>query len=317
MESPLTLALCANDKYAMPLAVTLYSALANLPSGTPVTIYVVENGITPSNKDKIAKVLARTATVPIIHYLSPEAETFANLSTGTYSVEAMFRLALPTLLPPGVERIIFLDCDLIIERSLLPLWGMSVSGTAALACRDYGLGFASSPIGPASCYRELGLVDDMPCLNSGLMVINVDFWRNHDVPGQVIDYTRRFAGRVLFADQDGINAVLAGDWRSLDPLWNVQISAVRAFDTWPASAHKEGMRPLIDSLIPNAHVLHYTGGRKPWDSGLFNPARGRFEHYLKASGWFSAPEYMEYRRRWLMSSLQNICRDISRKLAGK
>ena len=43
----------ADDRFAMPMAVTLYSALANMEHGRAVSLYIVDGGISIENREQI------------------------------------------------------------------------------------------------------------------------------------------------------------------------------------------------------------------------------------------------------------------------
>ena len=69
-----------------------------------------------------------------------------------------------------------------------------------------------------------------------------------------------------YGDQDGINAVIAGNWGELDPRWNVQlyISIDRTLRLIEDSPHKQRLIRDRWRLIRDAYIWHYVGSRKPW-----------------------------------------------------
>jgi lipopolysaccharide biosynthesis glycosyltransferase len=69
-------------------------------------------------------------------------------------------------------------------------------------------------------YRELGFAPDTKYFNSGLMVIDLDKWRNEHVTHRVIQCMHENLDHVNLADQYGLNVVLAKDWLELDRRWN-------------------------------------------------------------------------------------------------
>lgn len=52
------------------------------------------------------------------------------------------------------------------------------------------------------------------------MVVNLDWWRQHDVTAHVVAHLRKYENTVFLWDQEGLNAVLVGTWGELDPRWN-------------------------------------------------------------------------------------------------
>jgi lipopolysaccharide biosynthesis glycosyltransferase len=50
----------ADDKFAMPLAVTMFSALINLGPSVIPDLFIIDGGIKPQNKRRIEQVLANS-----------------------------------------------------------------------------------------------------------------------------------------------------------------------------------------------------------------------------------------------------------------
>jgi lipopolysaccharide biosynthesis glycosyltransferase len=196
---------------------------------------------------------------------------------------------------------------MIVERNLFEVWDAPDGGAAAiLAVRDFGVPVGELHPGLPPAYRALELNASLPYFNCGLLRVDLRLWRELDVGRQALDYCARFKDCVHWADQDGLNLALAGRIGELDPRWNVQIGAVRTFDDWPASSFKEAMRFERTRLFSSPGVLHFTGVRKPWNAGLTNPLRRRFDHYLRKSGWYPGLSYASYRATWLATNVRDI-----------
>src|SRR5579863_8991611 len=112
----------ADDKFALPLGVTLYSALANLSGVKAVSLYIMDGGISEENKRKLTAVLDVTHVAVNITWLNPGSDSLTGVKTGEWTAVTYFRLLIPELLPQNVDRAIYLDSDLVIEHSLRELW---------------------------------------------------------------------------------------------------------------------------------------------------------------------------------------------------
>ncbi|GAB4456933.1 MAG: glycosyltransferase family 8 protein [Armatimonadaceae bacterium] len=317
VDEPLILVCGGDNNFAMPLAVMLYSALANLRPDIPVHLYVLDNGIKEESKEEINRVLRQSSLPPRrldIYYCLADMSAYRDLKTGDWlNVSTYLRLTMPQLLPVSCNRALYIDGDMIVERDLWELWQMPLNDWDILAVRDYGIGYAAAPMGILP-YKELNLEPETPYFNAGIMVVSLNKWRNKKIVPAAFDYMVRYQDIISQADQEALNAVVAGNWGEVDLRWNVQIGAVQAFHTIPDSSHKQAMQPVVEALIHEAYVLHYIGGRKPWFAGLTNPTRARFDHYLRRSRWFpSLKQYQRYRMRWLANNLRLIARDLRKK----
>jgi lipopolysaccharide biosynthesis glycosyltransferase len=107
----------ADDKYAMPLAVTVCSILANLAPSRKILLFIVDGGIKELNKQRIIKSINSDRCT--IEWLKPSEDLLGNLKlTGHFSIAIYYRLLIPELLPQFFDRAIYLDCDLIVNTDL-------------------------------------------------------------------------------------------------------------------------------------------------------------------------------------------------------
>lgn len=131
--------------------------------------------------------------------------------TDHVSVEAFFRILCAQILPETLEKIIYIDCDVLNLRSLEELWNFEIDSYALGAC----LGGC-----PSDRKLALGLNGaDAWYFNSGVLLINLQYWREHNVTGEVLQFIRT-AGHLPRWDQDALNAVLKGRWRRLPFKYN-------------------------------------------------------------------------------------------------
>jgi lipopolysaccharide biosynthesis glycosyltransferase len=178
-------------------------------------------------------------------------------------------------------------------------------------------------------YEERGLDADHPYFNAGVLLINLEFWRERDIARQVFKYLRWHEDEVLFWDQDGLNYILANDWKALDRQWNVP-PKVMNYDTWGDTPFKRSLGDDVGRMQEDPYIVHYIGEDKPWMYGVEVPWQERYFHYLRESGWFSGEwewktwrveQAMEHYRhrlsaksRWLYSETKRSLVPLARLL---
>src|SRR4030095_3513940 len=129
----------ADDRYAMPMAVTLYSALANMETGRAVSLYIIDGGIREENRRRLTTVLNVTGLEVHIEWVKPDLSQLEGLAKYyTWITQAGYlRLLIPELLPTQCERAIYLDSDVVVERDLGQLWKQTIEAFPALALANY------------------------------------------------------------------------------------------------------------------------------------------------------------------------------------
>jgi lipopolysaccharide biosynthesis glycosyltransferase len=292
----LSLVCCADDGYAMPLAVTLFSAAANLSRERSAVFHLVDGGISAANKSRIEEVVRRGHRNVQVSWIAVDANLLRGLPLTKHLNEAAYlRLLVPAVLPATVAKVIYLDCDVIVQRDLSELWQTELDGNLLLAVQDFGVPRVGSYNGIRTQYERWGLTADDPYFNSGVMVIDLKKWRQRDISRRVIEFTRENQDTNLFCDQDGLNAVVGRDWKKLPLRWNSQVGALRNLDQIEDCPLRTDLYETHGSLLKEASILHFTGAGKPWTSGLRSPARPIFLCYLRRSGWFGTVRYRSFR----------------------
>src|SRR5690606_12610757 len=161
---------------------------------------------------------------------------------------AYIRLCAPYFLPKHIKRAIYLDVDMIVMKDISHLWNVDIGNYVIGAAIDRA-DKVSTPRGGIPNYKELGIPDESKYFNSGLLIIDLEAWRNMNATQLVINAIRDNYQYVTFSDQYGLNVVFANNWFELDPNWN----------RYPQESHKKpflihftGMKPIFKSYDFNA-----------------------------------------------------------------
>ena len=250
--APISIALCADANYAPHLATTLQSIFQhNRDEDLDVHVICTDDEPTArSRMEQVAHAFGRKLTFHV-----SGVDGFSHLMVREHFSHAVFlRLLLPEMLP-HVSRLIYLDCDLLVEAPLAPLWATDVEGKACAGVKEPGLS------------GRLGVRD---YINSGVLLLNLDYWRRHEVASQCISWLANNREQALMVDQDAINVVLDGQFVFLPQMWNLN----SADELGAASLQANPQR-----------VLHFAGPYKPWhlhyDFRLAEIYRG----YREATPW--------------------------------
>jgi lipopolysaccharide biosynthesis glycosyltransferase len=315
-SSPVVIACAADRAYAMPLAVMLRSVDAHLAPERPLVVHIADDGIPIGEKARITATLSARCT---INWIAARPWQRTSLPTwGRMPLTTYQKLAIGDWLPGELERVIWLDCDLLVLSDLGRLWALPNGDRIALAAQDPLVPRVGSRFG-VSAWRELGLAADVSYFNAGVMVIDLGRWRREKVAERAADYFRRFSDRVVFWDQEALNAVLAGQWGELDSRWN--------------------RNPVLHRLLATGDeapdgapwIAHFSGRLKPWTYAGASEFQATFDSYLDSTPWAGWRPRRSWRRavltRYSTSSLRRrlfpleqwwtaaICRLTRRRVA--
>jgi lipopolysaccharide biosynthesis glycosyltransferase len=280
-----------DDAFAMAVAVSVYSALHNLPRDVEPVVYLLSDGISEQNRSRIEEVLRSARAELQLTWLTPDLTAVDGVTPSPWNTRATYlRLFIPELLHGRHRRAIYIDGDVIVAESLMELWGRDLEGRMALAVENYSDPTVAT--GLSRTYQALGLAPTTPYFNAGVLVVDLERWHSESVGRRVLAFLREYGERAPFADQDGLNAILAGDWVRLHPRWNVQLLTL---DTYGHESLRAEDRALAQAeLLRSPAILHYTGPCKPWHVRYRGPAGRTFARYVGRSGWYPRAAYLRW-----------------------
>ncbi|MBB1494625.1 glycosyltransferase family 8 protein [Propioniciclava sp. MC1595] len=172
---------------------------------------------------------------------------------GHVSEAAFLRYLAPGLLPDD-DRCVYLDGDVLVRHDPRPLHYIDLAGRTLGAVQSRVTPFVASK-GGVGGWREWGLPSMAPYFNSGVLTIDMARWRQLEVTARLTRYLREHLDKATLADQEALNAAVAGDWIPLDRTWN--------YITYVADYFLQ--EPEHEPSSPN--IAHFAGRAKPWKFG--------------------------------------------------
>ena len=191
-----------------------------------VTIHILhDDTLTDENRQKFIHTAEKYSQGLELHDISAHKDILndprIDYARNRYSVGALFRLFIPEMMPE-LDRVIYLDCDVLCNRDIADLWNIDV--------HDYAMaGGIDLPELNGSIYREKMRLVLNGCrpetyINSGVLLMNLARIRERGVLSQMcIDWLARRGEMALAADQDALNSIFAGDIKILDSTFNQNI----------------------------------------------------------------------------------------------
>ena len=283
-QQPIHIVCASDETFVMPLAVMLKSLLLNARKSKKIIIYILSAGIQPDSKRMLIDSI-KTAESEI-RFVAVDLIPLQGLKTsgsgGRITIAAYFRLLIGSVLPDSIKKVIYLDADLAINEDIGELWDLPMGEHYLLAAQDQGERalYVSSPVG-LSNYRELGIEPDCPYFNSGVLVIDMDRWRNDNIGQKIIEYIRQNPDHIRFWDQDGLNALLHHNWGKLDFRWNVMMQ-MHTNSSWDAGPVKD--KATYRRVIQHPYIIHFNQIH-PWTPYVNRPYKRVFFHYLDMTKW--------------------------------
>lgn len=227
-----------------------------------IHIHAIATGISESEKQKIdAFVISAGSCIQYYSIQDPNIDDFITMSTWTSAV--YYRLYFPLLIGDDkIERILYLDTDMIVLRDLSELFTMPLDGYPIAAVYDNYV--VIQPL--------IGIPTPGEYFNSGMLLIDIRAWNDQKISERTMDYLRQYPDRIRYVDQCGLNAVLYKNWKKIDKKFNLLYTYIP----------EDASRRELDRLQHQSIILHFTLQR-PWHMLCKNRFRKLYRHYLKSS----------------------------------
>lgn len=238
-----------NSGYIPPLKVMLTSLLQSNPDSS-VTVYILHRSLTGQELAEVAAVLGERGAVRGIE-INDERLAEAPV-TDRYPTEMYYRIFAAHYLPKELERVLYLDPDLVVKGSLSELYQLELEECFFAA--------ASHVKGTMQRINEvrLDMEESGPYINSGVMLMNLPLLRQEQDAAEVFRYIEQHKKVLFLPDQDIISGLYSGRILPIDPYrYNM---TERLFMLRPNS---EAWLDL-EWVRENAVIIHYCGRNKPW-----------------------------------------------------
>ncbi len=281
----INVAFAADRAYLPHTAAMLRSMFDHAAPDRQINLFFLQTDIAQPDMDLLAEVVAtrpRTALHPIAAG-NPFETSYRSASrapsNATYNRFLLFDLL------PGLDRLLYVDVDMIFRGDVAEIFDTDMGGAPLGAVPDYimtrtltGPTRTAHPDIPdmGAYHRDtLGLSDAQIAgyFNAGLLLFN--FAAIDDVPGTGAKLIKMAqTGQYLFRDQDILNTYFKDSVFRLPARFNAFNSKLETYARVPQANYHEAMAGRADPL-----VIHYAAGdHKPWSGH----AIGQAQHYWDA-----------------------------------
>lgn len=275
MADNINIILATDKNYAQHATVAIASVLLNTHAPKNIHIFVIDDNIDTDNKEKM--LLSVDKLGGRISFIESNEKTLKNVFvSGNLTRAAYLRLDIPNMVPLNVDKIIYIDCDLLVLSDIEQLWETDLRGKPLAATEDFGI--LSSRVKRAEKIKNLDWKREYSYFNSGVLLIDVKLWRERNYANKLLTLatTRGFRHH----DQDVLNYLFMNNWAKLDMKWNL-IPPV--FNMPLCTVLNSDLRKKAIEALKEPAILHYAGGYKPWEYESVKGFNDKYYEFLSCT----------------------------------
>ncbi len=187
-----------------------------------------------------------------------------------YTKEMYYRLLAFKFLPQDLDRILYLDPDILILNPITELYHMDMEGYLY-----------------AAAYHDVISVKEINKLrltpyeidayhNSGVLLMNLELQRQQIDEQAIFEFVEKNRPKLIMPDQDILNALYAKKIKSLDEKKFNYDARYYSFYKLKSNGFWD-----MDQVVRNTVVLHFCGKKKPWKKGYSGRFHSLYKHYEK------------------------------------
>ncbi len=273
-----------SDTYAQYSGVSICSLLENNRDIDSITIFLVYDNVSAANLELLRNQVHRYGENREIQFIDGQA--FINkmkkmgLTEYRFSQAPNLRLFFDEYISHNVEKLLYLDSDTIVMKSLLPLLNLDLQDKcAAVVCDSIGGNYK----------QYIGFNENEPYFNAGMILFHMNNWLNSNCKQTMLELMNTPGMKLSSPDQDYLNLVLKDKLYLLPPEYNLQpFHLVYKDNTYFSNYSKiYYSRKQLDAARENPVIVHTFRflGQFPWHKNNLHPSKVLYKKYLDISEW--------------------------------
>ena len=294
MNRKINICYASSNEYAPYTGISLFSCLKNNASLVD-KVFILSFGIKDDNKEKIRYVVESHNCVFVIIEATPILKPIferINLDTFRGSYATFSRAFISYLIPEGIESLLYIDSDTIVDGSIEELCGLKMTNPDKVYAAVIGTNHytRNNP--------ELILDNgNKTYYQAGVIFFDLTNWRKYHCSEQIEEYVKNHTSSYRNADQTVINNVIDEKFvKPLHPKYNYWGHIYRGARLW-YQMRLGGFwsNKVIKEAIKSPVIIHYKGHVvHPWKKGSISSLYSRYHYYKQETPWKDDIEYSIY-----------------------
>lgn len=265
-----------NDAYSLIAGVAIYSLIENASADADYNIYILKTNLSEEHQRRLKDLEKGNVKITVID-VSESVFGNRDVTSSHLTIEAVYRLLIPELIPQ-YDKVLYLDCDLIVMGDILELYHYEIE--------DYILGAARCYVDKPReiYYREHLNLSYTAAFNTGVLLINMKKFREENIKEKCRELLeedwKREKKIFTLMDQDVLNITCEGKVFFIPAIWNCPNGSYfiggQIYDEY-----KED----FELAYKEPKVLHYTTYLKPWHNPAY-PRADVFWEYARKTAFY-------------------------------
>ena len=254
---------CCFDRGFYKGFVVMMRSLVDHLEETSLRVFVIHRSLDARACEELDGLVSRFTEGIELRFIKAEGSSLPRQvpRPGHFRLENYFRLLIPALLPQEIDRVLYLDCDLLITDNATEIYNAPLEGKAIAIAGNW---------------------------NSGVMVMNLAEWRERNFGERMLQFAAENPEQCPLADNSAIMKILSSeDAHFLNERWNAShevneghkgvIHFVGAVKPWHFNYPANGHRSLFYQTLDRTPFRGWRPTAPRWHEALAASIKGRLK----------------------------------------
>lgn len=270
------------DKFYIQNVAAAINSIINNNNIDNITFHLIYSNIKNSKLNILLNWLQTNNCKFVLYNINSKKFQFCPLiKNDRLTKAAYYRISIADILSNNIKKVLYLDPDTIINNNLQELFNINLE--------NYSLGAVSAL---------------QNYFNSGVLLLNLEYWRKHNITEKLFDYIYKNSNNLQCHDQDAMNTVLEGTWLKLPLKYNMGTQILRIL-----RRSIKLNEPIIytQEEINEARefpaIIHYAGSfhYKPWYKNCIHQYQNLYLENLKCTPY----KNFKLKRNYILDIMKN------------
>lgn len=274
----MNIAYACDDNYIAHTGISILSLFDNNQTIDEITIFLISVNISAENiahVENIVKKYKRKLVVIPFKELCPDLKL---ASVGRHIETVYAKLFFGNI--KNVDKIIYLDSDIIINGSLAKMWEINLE--------DNYFGLVKTIT--KDSVHKLGLKKTDALYNDGVAIVNSKKLRENNMQNKFLEFIDLYNGNPPILSEGTINVICKNKIKTIHPQFNFA-SSFLMYKNKSLNVLSHETEYYDDKIINEARrnpiVIHYLAGwfKRPWEVGCTHPLKDKYLDYKQKTVW--------------------------------
>ncbi|MPQ46457.1 hypothetical protein GCQ56_05490 [Marinifilum sp. N1E240] len=275
----MNIAYSCNDAYIQHTGISLISLLENSKEVETINIYFIEKDVSSSNLFKLNEIVNSYKRKLIV---IPFYDICFNLKINALGrhIETIYAKLFFSRIE-GIDKILYIDSDTIINSSISEFWGIELSNNLLAGVETYTV----------DAKKQLNLSKSDKFINDGVVLINLKEFRKQNIEQKFIECIARHKGNPPVLSEGVVNEVCKGRIKIIHPKYNLMSGFFTYKRNRFLNMDEYYSTGIIQEAISKPVIIHYLSAffNRPWDINCTHPMKDRYLFYKSLSCWKDVP----------------------------